>query len=164
MQETTSRPTKTAPTLWREIAFWSLIAAIFLVPAWVTFGRILFGVGGWYILIFMLTVLPVLVLYHLIVEALAWFGPEKRMVSKRAAITLFVYYGAILVFGLSIVDFGDAENSIYSALTVLGVPVLISHILSAISAIVAVGSAIALIVFLVMDIIKARRPKTVSGK
>ncbi|MES2631246.1 MAG: hypothetical protein V4611_04800 [Patescibacteria group bacterium] len=164
MPKTTIQPVKKSSTTWGQIAFWSLIPAIVLVPLWLTLGRTVFGVGGWYILIFMFSLAPLAFIYHVTVEILAWFGPKKRSLTSNAAYILGTYYGAVLLFGLSIVDFGDTSGSEASVLTAIGIPLIVSHLISAASGLIMLVAAILLLVVLIRDISTARKAKVTTVK
>lgn len=162
MAETTIQPTQA--TTWGKVAFWSLIPAIILVPLWITFGRAIFGVSGWNMLIFAFTLLPLSLGFHILVEILAWFGPVKRSLSNKATLFLGIYYIAIFLFGLSVIDYSDVMNSENSGLMVLGLSEVFTNVVTALSAIVAVGAAITLVVLLIRDIVKSRKAKIQTPK
>ena len=154
-----TQPNTTTPTSWGQVAFWSLIPAILIIPAWIAFGRGIFGVSGWNMLIFALTLLPLSLLYHILIEVLAWFGPVKRSLSNKVTLLLGIYYVAVLVFGISVIDYSDVTNSENSGLMVLGFSEIFTNVMTALSALLVVGTAITIVVFLIMDIVKARKAK-----
>jgi len=110
-------------------------------------------------LIFALTLLPLSLLYHILIEVLAWFGPVKRSLSNKVTLLLGIYYVAVLVFGISVIDYSDVTNSENSGLMVLGFSEIFTNVMTALSALLVVGTAITIVVFLIMDIVKARKAK-----
>lgn len=90
---------------------------LFLV-VWVWFGRLVFGVGGWFFLIFLVSVVPVVFIALLITTILAYTqGGRPRSLTGFQAGAQLVTWLALLVFGTFCPDFGDTEESEMSVLT-----------------------------------------------
>ena len=53
------------------------MAVDLLLIAWVWIGRIVFGVGGWFFLVFLISVVPVLLLAFLVTTVLAYTQPGR---------------------------------------------------------------------------------------
>ncbi len=88
-----------------------------LLLAWAWFGRIFFGVGGWFLLI----LVPVLGLLFLglvltTILALTQSGSPKALTRPQAVAQLALWIG-LFGFGLFLPDFGDAPDSDLSFLT-----------------------------------------------
>lgn len=91
-----------------------------LLVAWVWFGRIFFGVGGWFLLIFMLTVVPVLLIGLLITTVLAFTQPGRpRSLTRPQAHAQLATWAGMFLAGAFVPDFGDTEDSYVSLLTQL---------------------------------------------
>jgi len=120
--------------------------------AWVWFGRIFFGAGGWFLLI-LLYVLP-FVLVALVITTVLGFtlSGRPRALTRSQAIVHLVVWAAMFAFGFFLVDFGDMEDSDVSAFTqVVGrndVTLSISWTVTAISTVVAVVAWIVLLVLM----------------
>ena len=120
--------------------------------AWVWFGRIFFGAGGWFLLI-LLYVLP-FVLAALVITTVLGFALSSppRALTRSQAVVHLVLWGSMLAFGFFLVDFGDMEDSDLSAFTqVVGrndVTLSISWSMAAISAFAAVVAWVVLLVLM----------------
>lgn len=90
---------------------------LFLV-VWVWFGRLVFGVGGWFFLIFMVSVVPVVFIALLITTILAYTqdGRPRSLTGFQVGAQLVTWL-ALLVLGTFCPDFGDTEESEMSVLT-----------------------------------------------
>jgi len=98
-----------------------MIPANLVLLAWAWFGRLVFGVGGWFLLI-LLPVIALLLIGLVIttVLALTQHGSPKALTGPQAVAQLGVWLG-LFGFGLFLPDFGDAPDSDLSFLTqVLG--------------------------------------------
>jgi hypothetical protein len=103
--------------LTRQTLLWMIPLNLLLV-AWVWFGRVLFGVGGWFLLIYAVTIVPVLLAGHLVSTIVAYLQPGRpRRLTPAQAVAQLVVWAGMLVFGLSSVDFGDTEDSDMSPIT-----------------------------------------------
>lgn len=104
-------------TLGRRTLLWMIPVNLFLV-AWVWLGRIVFGVGGWFLLIFLLTVVPVVLAALATTTVLAYtqHGRPRTLTPLQAWAQLTTWAG-LLLFGAFCPDFGDTEDSEVSLLT-----------------------------------------------
>lgn len=140
-------------SLTRAALLWMIPVNLLLV-AWVWFGRVLFAVGGWFLLIYAVTIVPVLLAALLVSTILAYLQPERpRRLTRAQTVAQLVVWAGMFVFGLSSVDFGDTEDSDMSALTqVFGrnqVTLDLSWTLMTASALVVVVAWVTLLVTLV---------------
>ncbi|HYF71278.1 MAG TPA: hypothetical protein VD864_00580 [Nocardioides sp.] len=104
-------------TLGRQTLLWMIPVNLLLV-AWVWFGRILFGVGGWFLLILLVTVVPVLLVALLLSTILAFTqGGRPRSLTRLQAVAQLVTWVGLFVLGAFMPDFGDTEDSQLSLLT-----------------------------------------------
>jgi hypothetical protein len=84
----------------------------------VWFGRVLFAVGGWFLLIYAVTIVPVVLAGLLVSTILAYLQPDRpRRLTPAQTVAQLVVWAGMFVFGLSSVDFGDTEDSDMSAIT-----------------------------------------------
>lgn len=104
-------------TLGRTTLLWMIPVNLALV-AWVWIGRIVFGVGGWFFLIFLFSVVPVVLVALLVTTILAYTqdGRPRALTGLQASAQLATW-GGLLVLGAFIPDFGDTEDSRLSLLT-----------------------------------------------
>lgn len=88
-----------------------------LLLAWAWFGRMSFGVGGWFLLI-LLPVVALLFLGLVLTTVLAWTqdGSPKALTGPQAWAQGALWVG-LFGFGLFLPDFGDAPDSDLSFLT-----------------------------------------------
>lgn len=140
-------------SLTRAALLWMIPVNLLLV-AWVWFGRVVFAVGGWFLLIYAVTIVPVLLAALLVSTILAYLQPERpRRLTPAQTVAQLVVWAGMFVFGLSSVDFGDTEDSDMSALTqVFGrnqVTLDLSWTLMTASAVVVVVAWVTLLVTLV---------------
>jgi hypothetical protein len=100
----------------RSVLLWMIPANLALV-AWVWGGRMLFGVGGWMLLIYLVSVVPVLLVGLLVTSVLALVqqpSPEaggRRELTRSQAQAQLAMWAAMFVFGAFSFDFGDTEDS-----------------------------------------------------
>lgn len=88
-----------------------------LLLAWAWFGRVVFGVFGWFALVLLPVVLVVGVAL-LITTILALTQPTRpRRLSRPEVLWQWMVWLGLLVFGLFLPDFGDTEESHVSVLT-----------------------------------------------
>ena len=85
---------------------------------WVWIGRTLLGVGGWFLLLYLLTVVPALLLGLLASTILGFTQSDRprRLTTGQAWAHVAVWVG-MFGFGLFSPDFGDTADSEISALT-----------------------------------------------
>lgn len=106
-------------TLGRRTLLWMIPLNLLLV-AWVWFGRFFFGVGGWFLLILLMTVVPVLLLGLLLTTVLALTQPGRpRALTRPQARAQLATWAGMLLAGAFMPDFGDTEDSYVSLLTQL---------------------------------------------
>lgn len=134
-----------------------MIPVNLLLLAWVWFGRIFFGAGGWFLLI-LLYVLPFVVLALLLTTVLGFTLPGRpRALTRSQAAAHLVLWGAMLGFGFFLVDFGDMEDSDVSAFTQLvGRNDATLWISWTMTAVCTVGIVVAWIVLLVLLVAQRR--------
>lgn len=143
----------------------AMIPVNLLMLVWVWIGRLVFGAGGWFILI-LLMALPFLLVALLATTLLGFLGSDRpRALTRSQAITHLVMWGAMLCFGFFLVDFGDMDESDLSAFTqVVGrndATLSISWVLAALSVVVTVGAWVVLLVLLLAQ--KRRRAVAVTA-
>ncbi|KQW53023.1 hypothetical protein ASC77_01595 [Nocardioides sp. Root1257] len=89
-----------------------------LLVMWVWIGRIVFGVGGWFFLIFLVSVVPVVLIALTLSTILAYTqdGRPRALTPVQAWAQLLTWIG-LFGFGAFCPDFGDTEDSQLSLLT-----------------------------------------------
>ena len=104
-------------TLGRQTLLWMIPLNLLLV-VWVWIGRVVFGVGGWFLLIYLVSVVPVLLIGLLLTTILAFTQEERpRRLTGLQALAQVVTWLGMFGFGLFSPDFGDTEDSATSLLT-----------------------------------------------
>lgn len=149
--------------LGRATLLWMIPLNLFLV-AWVWFGRIVFGVGGWFIVVFVFTVVPVVLVAFLVTTILAFTqrGRPRALTSFQAVAQVLTWL-ALLVFGAFMPDFGDTTDSQLSLLTqVFGYSDGL-YDLGFTIAILAAGAAVVAYLVLLCSLVFARREPTVAA-
>ena len=131
----------------------AMIPVNLVMLAWVWFGRLFFGAGGWFLLI-LLYVLPFVFLALLLTTLLGFLrSPSPKALTRSQAIAQLTVWGGMWVLGFFLVDFGDADSSDLSAFTqVVGrndVTLSISWTLAIVGACVAVLAWVVLLVLLI---------------
>ncbi|MGH1563921.1 hypothetical protein [Mumia sp. DW29H23] len=118
-----SAATTTRSYAFENAVFAMIIPATALLVPWVWFGRAFLGAGGWYLLFFAFTVVPLLVLTLGATTVLAFTQRRPagtgRLTTRQACAHLLLWV-ALAAFGFFVVDFGDASDSANSVLTVAG--------------------------------------------
>lgn len=100
-----------------RLTLWLTIPMTVLLPAWLWIGRIVFGVGGWGILILLPVALALLVML-LITTILAFTQHEAtRGLTGFQTVAHLVTWLIVIVTGAVMPDFGDAPDSQLSLLT-----------------------------------------------
>ncbi len=151
----------------RSVLLWMVPANLALV-AWVWGGRMLFGVGGWMLLVYLVSVVPVLLLGLLVTSVLALTQRAepggRRELTRPQARAQLVMWAAMSVFGAFSFDFGDTEDSDSALLVeVLGDREWVwaaTTTIMAVSALVTVVAWVALVVTLTAG----RRPAAVPSE
>ena len=104
-------------TLGRQTLLWMIPLNLLLV-AWVWIGRVVFGVGGWFLLIYLVSVVPVLLIGLLLTTILAYTQDARpRHLTRLQAFAQVATWAGMFGFGLFSPDFGDTEDSATSVLT-----------------------------------------------
>jgi hypothetical protein len=96
---------------------WLMIPLNLFLCAWVWIGRLVFGVGGWFMLILIPVVLVLLVML-IITTALAFTqdGSPKALTGLQTVAQVGLWV-ALFVLGAAMPDFGDTDDSRRSLLT-----------------------------------------------
>ena len=133
--------------------FLAMIPLNLVLVVWVWIGRIVFGAGGWFFLILLISVVPVVLVALLITTILSFRGSDApHALNPSQALAQLVVWGGMLAFGFFLVDFGDTSDSELSAFTqVVGRndnTLALSWTLTSASAIVTVVAWMALLVML----------------
>ncbi len=101
----------------RRFTLHAMLPLGLLLVLWVWFGRILFGVGGWFFLI-LLPVAAVMTLALVTTTILAYTRRDRpRRLSGVQTTLQLLLWAAMFGCGLFMPDFGDTEDSATSALT-----------------------------------------------
>lgn len=103
--------------LGRRVLLWMIPLNLFLV-VWVWFGRLAFGVAGWFLVIYAFTVVPALLLGLLLTTILSFTqNGRPRALTRPQAWAQVAVWAGMFAFGLFSVDFGDTDDSEMSAIT-----------------------------------------------
>lgn len=103
-----------------RVCLLAMIPLHLVLIAWVWFGRFAFGVGGWFLLIYLVTVVPALFLGLLASTLLSYTQAERpRRLTTAQAWAQVVVWAGMFGFGLFSPDFGDTRDSEISVLTQL---------------------------------------------
>ena len=98
-------------TLGRRALVWMIPLNLVLV-AWVWFGRAVFGVGGWFFLVYLISVVPVLLVALVVTTVLAFTQPGRpRALTLRQASAQIALWIGMLGFGAFSIDVGDLDDS-----------------------------------------------------
>lgn len=100
-----------------RVTLWLMIPLNLFLCAWVWFGRLVFGVGGWFLFILIPIVLVLLVML-IVTTALAFTqdGSPKALTGFQT-ISQVALWLSLFVLGAVMPDFGDTEDSQRSLLT-----------------------------------------------
>jgi hypothetical protein len=129
-----------------------------LLLLWAWLGRVLFGVGGWWLLILPLFVGPWLLLALALTSLLAYTRDQRpRAFTHWETISVLALWVGLFGVGLFIVDFGDAPGSEMSILTELAGRSTqdLSWSLAVASGALAIAGWLGLIVLLILDRFRA---------
>ncbi|GAA1140778.1 hypothetical protein GCM10009606_20320 [Nocardioides aquiterrae] len=95
-----------------------MIPVNLLLVGWVWVGRIVFGVGGWFFLVFLFSVVPVVLVALVLTTVLAYTQPGRpRALTRFQAWAQLLTWLSLFLFGAFCPDFGDTEDSEVSLLT-----------------------------------------------
>ncbi|MBZ5736257.1 hypothetical protein K8Z61_17320 [Nocardioides sp. TRM66260-LWL] len=97
--------------------FLLMIPINLLMVPWVWIGRVVFGVFGWFGLVLIPVALVVLAALTLTTVLAFVRKARPRGLTRVELIWQWLLWGALLVFGAVLPDFGDTEDSTRSALT-----------------------------------------------
>lgn len=94
--------------------------AAFALPLWITWGRSFFDAGGWVMLIMTVTVMPLM--FALLVVCATNISSARKRGAKNAAFLQLGYWLAAtyvsgVVLGLTLLDFGDKNDTATSIVT-----------------------------------------------
>lgn len=147
-------------TLGRQTLLWMIPVNLLLI-VWVWLGRMVFGVGGWFLLILLVSVVPVMLVGMLITTILAFTQDGRpRALTPLQAVAQLVTWAGLFVLGSFMPDFGDTDDSQLSLLTqVFGYSEAL-YDLSFLIALVGAVAAVAAYAVLLGALIFARRPAT----
>lgn len=139
----------------RNFAYYAMIPANIVLIIWVWIGRALFGSGGWWMLIFLVSVVPVLIAALALTTVLAMVQHLPKpggLLSTAQFWALAAVWLSMFGFGLFIVDFGDSKESYSSAFSqVFGAGTIdASNTLASVFAFSAVAAWVALLVLLLI--------------
>ena len=105
--------------LGRATLLWMIPLNLLLI-VWVWIGRIVFGVGGWFFVIFLVSVVPVLLVALTLTTVLAYtqHGRPRSLTGVQAWAQVLTWFG-LLGLGAFCPDFADTEDSQTALLTQL---------------------------------------------
>jgi hypothetical protein len=131
-----------------------------LLLLWAWLGRVLFGVGGWWLVVLPLIVGPWILLALGLSSLLAYTREQRpRAFTRWETISVLALWLGLFGVGLFIVDFGDTPGSEMSILTELAgrsqSTLDLSWSLAMASGILAVAGWLGLIVLLILDRFRA---------
>jgi hypothetical protein len=134
-----------------------------LLLLWAWLGRVLFGVGGWWLVVLPLIVGPWILLALGLSSLLAFTRVQRpRTFTRWETISVLALWLGLFGVGLFIVDFGDTPGSDMSILTELAgrseYMLDLSWSLAMASGILAVVGWLGLIVLLILDRFRASAP------
>lgn len=95
-----------------------MIPVNLVLVVWVWFGRLVFGVGGWFFVVFLFSVVPVVLVALILTTTLAYTqqGRPRALTAFQAWAQLLTWV-SLFLFGAFCPDFGDTEDSETSLLT-----------------------------------------------
>lgn len=139
----------------KSFSYYATIPVNIALILWVWIGRAAFGSGGWWILIFLFSVTPAMIVLLTITSILAI---RQRQPASIGFLTngqfwcLVTMWLSLLLFGFFVVDFGDTKESISSAFSqVAGTAVIdVSNSLSLVFFVAAVAAYVALLIQLII--------------
>jgi hypothetical protein len=103
--------------LGRRTLLWMIPLNLLLI-VWVWIGRISFGVAGWFLVIFLISVVPILLIALTVTTVLAFTqrGRPRALTPVQAWAQVLTWVG-MLGFGAFCPEFGDTDDSEISLLT-----------------------------------------------
>lgn len=95
-----------------------MIPVNLVLVVWVWFGRLVFGVGGWFFVVFLFSVVPVVLAAMVLTTALAYTQQGRpRALTRLQAWAQLLTWVSLFLFGAFCPDFGDTEDSETALLT-----------------------------------------------
>jgi len=139
----------------KSFSYHATILVNIVLILWVWIGRALFGSGGWWMVIFLVSVTPAMIVLLTITSILAI---RQRQPASIGYLTngqfwcLLTMWLSLLFFGFFIVDFGDTKESISSAFSqVVGASAVdTSNALSLIFFVAAIAAYVGLLIALII--------------
>ena len=139
----------------KAFSYYATIPVNIVLILWVWIGRALFGSGGWWMVIFLVSVTPAMIVLLTITSILAI---RQRQPASVGFMTngqfwcLVTMWLSLLLFGFFVVDFGDTKESISSAFSQLAgtAAVDISNSLSIIFFVIAIVAYVGLLIQLIV--------------
>jgi len=139
----------------KSFSYYATIPINILLILWVWIGRALFGSGGWWMVIFLVSVTPAMIVLLTITSILAI---RQRQPAGVGFMTngqfwcLVTMWASLLLFGFFVVDFGDTKESISSAFSqVVGTDAVdTSNALSIVFFVIAVVAYVGLLIQLIV--------------
>lgn len=134
-----------------------------LLLLWAWLGRVIFGVGGWFLLFLPIFVGPWVLLALALTSLLAYTREQRpRAFTRWETISVLTLWVGLFGVGMFVVDFGDAPGSDMSILSELAgssqSTIDLSWSLAVASGVVAVAGWLGLIVLLLLDRYRASAP------
>ena len=139
----------------RNTAYALTIPINVILILWVWMGRALLGAGGWFFLIFLVSVVPALAVALTVSSVLAILQRLPKATGRLNPAQFWTLLGvwvSMIGFGFFIVDFGDSKDSEASAFSRLAGRATLdtSNTLSGIFFVLTIGFYIALLVLLII--------------
>jgi hypothetical protein len=101
-----------------RVVLLAMIPVNVVMVLWVWMGRIVFGVGGWFLFILAVSVVPLMLLALAVTTVLAYTQPGRpRSLTTPQAWAQLATWFPLLLAGAVMPDFGDAPDSEASSLT-----------------------------------------------
>jgi hypothetical protein len=139
----------------KSFCYYATIPINVALVLWVWIGRALFGSGGWWMLIFLVSVTPAMIVALTVTSILAI---RQRQPASVGFLTngqfwwLLAMWASLLLFGFFVVDFGDTRESISSAFSQLAGAAAVdaSNALSLVVFVTAIGAYVGLLIQLII--------------
>ncbi|GAA2183199.1 hypothetical protein GCM10009785_25770 [Brooklawnia cerclae] len=148
----------------RRTTYQLILPMAVVLPVWISFGRAVFGSGGWLMVIFTVTLAPALCVLLIVCRFLIPVGLDaagRKTIGEVEAILLAVLYLQVFLFGFFVVDGGDTLDSVGSVATEIfgkGFEEA-SSVLSGVTFVAAVALAVTILVYLAVQRAKLRRTR-----
>ena len=112
----------TTLTTWQKFKLpISILLAFLAMAAWVTFGRIVFGVFGWMVFVMILTLAPLTVVYGSVLAIIVAVRQRTYRYRRRGPFVVWTAGTLVALFiaGAFVPDAGDSKDSGSSLVSVL---------------------------------------------